>query len=78
MKFLTQKKIDKLQALIDDNNGIIDRNDIIPLLKSYKKQLLIQRVSNCFGKDDLRHVYEDVDTDFKNFEDWFKEYTLPI
>ena len=38
-KFLTQKKIDKLQGLIDDNNGVIDQDDLIPLLKSYKKQL---------------------------------------
>lgn len=44
-KFLTQKKIDKLQALIDDNNGVVNHEDILPLLKSYKKQLLIQRVS---------------------------------
>ncbi len=47
-----------------------------------EKQLSIANVSNakqnCFGKDDLRYVYEDVDTKYKSFEDWFKEYTLPI
>lgn len=42
------------------------------------KILRLQNVMQCFGKDDLRHVYEDVDTGYKNFEDWFEEYTLPI
>lgn len=45
-KFLTQKKIDKLQALIDDNNGVVNQEDILPLLKGFKKQLIIQLVSN--------------------------------
>lgn len=43
-KFLTQKKIDKLQALIDDNNGVIDESDLIPLLKDYKKTITQEQI----------------------------------
>ena len=42
------------------------------------KILRLQNVMQCFGKDDLQYVYENVDTGYMSFEDWFKEYTLPI
>jgi 3-methyladenine DNA glycosylase AlkD len=46
--------------------------------ESELKKLRVADVSRCFGEDDLRHVYEDVDTNWQSFEDWFKEYTSPI
>ncbi|MCP4054792.1 MAG: hypothetical protein GY739_17460, partial [Mesoflavibacter sp.] len=38
--YLTQDMIDKLQADVDDNNGVIDWSDLEPLLDGFKEQLL--------------------------------------
>jgi hypothetical protein len=46
--------------------------------ESELKKLRVADVSRCFGEDDLRHVYEDIDTNYQSFEDWFKVYTSPI
>jgi len=55
---------------------------IIESMIAYKdnelKKLRLADVSRCFGEDDLRHVYEDIDTNYQSFEDWFKVYTSPI
>ena len=55
---------------------------IIESMIAYKdnelKKLRLGDVSRCFGEDDLRHVYEDIDTNYQSFEDWFKVYTSPI
>lgn len=71
---LTKELLDKKA----EENNTIDLNAYAMGLTDLKKQLALCNVSKCFGKDDLRHIYEDVDTNFKSFEDWFKEYTLPI
>ncbi len=42
--YLTQEMIDKLQADLDDNNGVIDWDDLEPLLDGFKEQLLISGV----------------------------------
>lgn len=34
--------------------------------------------ADCFGKSDLQYVYENVDTNYQNFEDWYRDYLLPI
>lgn len=41
--YLTQEMVDKLQNDVDDNNGIINWNDLEPLLDGFKKQLLIPK-----------------------------------
>ncbi len=38
--YLTQEMIDKLQADVDDNNGVIDWSDLEPFLDGFKEQLL--------------------------------------
>lgn len=57
-------------------------NLVTVLLANYAqeqfKKLRLADVSRCFGEDDLRHVYEDIDTNYQSFEDWFKVYTSPI
>ena len=47
------------------------------LFKS-KEQLTLTDVVKCFGKEDLRHVYEDLDTGYESFDSWFEQYILPI
>ena len=37
--YLTQEMIDKLQDDVDENNGVIDWDDIKPLLNGFKEQL---------------------------------------
>jgi len=57
--YLTQEMIDKLQADVDDNNGVIDWDDLEPLLNGFKEQLLIsdvverseQFICPCCGSD---------------------------
>ena len=52
--------------------------DETALIKHELELLSLPSVVHCFGKEDLQYVYEDVDTQFKSFEHWYEEYTLPI
>ena len=57
--------------------------DMIGFADAYhSKQLIIADVSkpkaDCFGKSDLQFVYENVDTSYQTFEDWYADYILPI
>lgn len=78
-----EKFIDKYTTK-DQSDWLVKKKDIIAkFMESYhNEQLRIANVSNakqdCFGKEDLRYVYNNVDTGYMSFEDWFKEYTLPI
>jgi len=74
-KELTSEQ-EMIKAFTDPLNKRIKKLELDK--KELKKQLILSGVVHCFGKDDLQYVYEDVDTNFKSFEDWFKEYTLPI
>jgi len=69
----------KLKLGADFYEGL---DTLLTKIESKDQQLILQNVSNakhdCFGKGDLQYVYENVDTGFMSFEDWFKEYTLPI
>lgn len=38
----------------------------------------VKNIEVTFDKEDLRHVYESVDTSYESFEKWYKEYTSPI
>jgi hypothetical protein len=56
-------------------------NDVLSNVSAGSKIEVSDAVTDfihCFGKDDLRYVYEDVDTQFKSFENWYDEYILPI
>ena len=44
--------------------------------KTELKKLRVADVSRCFGEDDLSNVYEDVDTNWQSFDDWFKLFSL--
>ena len=54
--YLTQEMIDNLQADVDDNNGVIDWDDLEPLLDGFKKQLLIHSVMKPLPTKEAIHT----------------------
>ena len=63
------KRMDTLKQEID--KLLLKNNEL-------KEKFSLHSVVKCFGKEDLRHVYEDLDTGYESFDSWFEQYILPI